>query len=404
MKFLIIPGNNSLSHGIKSLAIQNRLLSRGHECLLALSPGRSEFFKRLNADHRLLGDIQEIDGSAYPTMNWFRDPQKIARCIKNEIMLIKEYRPDRIIGVFRFTAKASSSLCGVPFESLVCGCMLPGIQSALGFYDESEDLAARRDFINMFFKSAAIKMSKTLSDFGMHAINDIREMFIGDHTYLWDIPEFMPVPEKENISHVGPLFWDEWPYDNTDLKSISDDSKPLAVLAFGTCNGNTELINRMINILIDLGYNVVAAAGGQEDIACTLKSDSRIKAYLYAPIHKILPHASLVVCHGGQITIFEALEQRVPVVVMPFHPEQAHNGICLERIGCGRMLVPACRFVGNSSVYTDMLGRMKDEEIKAMISGLVENPDTRKNLKNFKDIITRYNGLEAITGKLVQQS
>ena len=402
MKFLIIPGNNSLSHGIKSLAIQNRLLSKGHECLLALSPGRSGFFQKLNADHRLLGDIQEIDGSAYPTMNWFRDPQKIAQCIKNEMMLIEEYRPDRIIGVFRFTSKASSFLCGVPFESLVCGCMLPGIQSALGFYDESDDLAARRDFINMFFKSAAIKMSKTLSNFGMDAVNDIREMFIGDHTYLWDIPEFMPVPEKENISHVGPLFWDEWPYDNTDLQSISDNSKPLAVLAFGTCNGNRDLINRMINILIDLGYNVVAAAGGQEDIAGILKNDSRITAYLYAPIHKILPHASLVVCHGGQITIFEALEQCVPVVVLPFHPEQAHNGICLERIGCGRMLVPACRFVGNSSVYTDMLDETADAKIKSMIGELVENPETAIHLKKFKKIMDRYNGLETLTCHLEQ--
>ncbi|MBN2417996.1 MAG: glycosyl transferase, partial [Deltaproteobacteria bacterium] len=192
MKFLIIPGNNSLSHGIKGLAIQNRLLSKGHECLLAISPSRSGFFKKLNANCRLLGDIQENDGSAYPTMNWFRDTDKITECIENEISLIKEYRPDRVIGVFRFTAKASSFLCRVPFDSLVCGCMLPGLQSALGFYDDSNDLAARREFINMFFRSAAKKMNKALSTFGMEAVNDIREMFIGDHTYLWDIPEFMP--------------------------------------------------------------------------------------------------------------------------------------------------------------------------------------------------------------------
>ena len=101
------------------------------------------------------------------------------------------------------------------------------------------------------------------------------------------------------------------------------------------------------------------------------------------------------------MTIFEALAHEIPVVVMPFHPEQSHNGICLERIGCGRMIVPACRFVGNSSVYTDMLAVTEDEKIKMMISELVENPDTKNNLRNFKNIISQYNGLETISGRLV---
>ena len=90
----------------------------------------------------------------------------------------------------------------------------------------------------------------------------------------------------------------------------------------------------------------------------------------------------------------------VPVVVLPFHPEQAHNGICLARIGCGRMLVPACRFVGNSSVYIARLDEITDEKIKSMIIALVDNPETKTNLKRFKNVIARYNGLEKITSWL----
>lgn len=400
MRFLIIPGNNSPSHGIKSLEIQKRLLLRGHECLIAISHERKEFFEKLKTGYALLDDIQENDGAAYPTMNWFRDQMKIAECIEKEMSLMQEYKPDKILGVFRFTVKASSFLCGLPFESLVCGCMLPGIDSALGFYDDADDLEEQREFINMFFKSAAKKMSKALSAFGMDAVNDIRDMFVGDRTYLWDIPEFMPVSERKSIFHIGPLFRDEWDYDEADINSIAEDPKPLAVLAFGTCNGDISVFHRMINVLLDLGYNVVAAAGGQEELACILKDDSRITSYLYAPIQKILPHASLIVCHGGQMTIFEALAHEVPVVVLPFHPEQAHNGICLERIGCGRMLVPACRFVGNSSVYIDMFDGISDEKLKSFIIELVDNPETKINLKSFKNVMAQYNGLETITSQL----
>jgi UDP-N-acetylglucosamine:LPS N-acetylglucosamine transferase len=402
MKFLIIPGNNSLSHGIKSLAIQNRLQSGGYECLVAVSPEREEFFKRLDSNYTLLGDIQESDGSAYPTMNWFRDPQKITECIEKEMMLMHEYKPDLVLGVFRFTSRASAFLSGLPFESLTCGCMLPDIPDALGFGGWSRDLSSQREFINMFFKSAANKMSKAMSNFGMDRVNDIREMLLGDRTYLWDIPEFMSVPERKNILHVGPLFWNEWMQSPADMKINSESTKPLAILAFGTCNGNTSILNRMIDILHGSGYKVIVAAGGQEKLVSLLKDVPGVTAYLYAPVDKILPYASLVVCHGGQMTIFEALAHEVPVLVLPFHPEQAHNGICLEHIGCGRMLVPACHFVGNSSVYTDRLDVIEDEKIKVIIADLVENPDTKKNLRNFKNILTRYNGLEKITGQLVQ--
>ena len=402
MKFLIIHGNNSLSHGIKSLAIQSRLLLKGHECKLAVSPEREEFFKKLSADYTLLEDIQENDGSSYPTMNWFRYQQKINDCIEKEMMLIQEYKPDRVLGIFRFTAKASSFLCDLPFDSLTCGCMLPDTHNALGFYDNIDDLEEQRNFINMFFRSAAIKMNRVLDDFKLEPVRDIREMLLGDRTFLWDIPEFMSVPERENIFHIGPIFWNKWMHDTVDIDPIIKVSKPLAILAFGTCNSNVNLLNRMINVLIDLGYNVVVAAGGQEELASILKDDSRVNSYLFAPIEKILPYTSLIVCHGGQMTIFEALTHEVPVVVIPFHPEQANNGICLERIGCGRMLVPACRFVGNQSVYTDILDEMDDEIIKNMISEFVENPETKLNLKKVKNVLSQYNGLETITDRLEQ--
>ena len=188
MRFLIIPGNNSLSHGIKSLAIQNRLLLKGHESLIAISPDRKEFYKKLNADYIFLGDIQENDGSAYPTMNWFRDRGKIIQCIESEISLISKYKPDRVLGIFRFTLKASASVCGIPFDSLICGCMLPNTNGALGFHNETQDPEGDREFINMFFRSAGIKMNQATLNFGLKAISDVRDMFVGDRTFLWDIP------------------------------------------------------------------------------------------------------------------------------------------------------------------------------------------------------------------------
>lgn len=102
------------------------------------------------------------------------------------------------------------------------------------------------------------------------------------------------------------------------------------------------------------------------------------------------------------MTVFEALYNKVPVIVMPFQPEQAHNGICLERIGCGRLLVPSRTFVGSSRIYTDALDRMKDQDIKSAIISLVDNPETGKCLDQISDVLRHYHGPETVASILEQ--
>ena len=106
--------------------------------------------------------------------------------------------------------------------------------------------------------------------------------------------------------------------------------------------------------------------------------------------------ASLMVTHGGQLTIFEALCHQVPVVVMPFQPGQAHNGVCLERIGCGVRLVPPAPFQGNSRVYGDKLRELTDNHIKQKIRYLADSAETPIYLAAVKLILDRYRGAETI--------
>jgi UDP:flavonoid glycosyltransferase YjiC (YdhE family) len=84
------------------------------------------------------------------------------------------------------------------------------------------------------------------------------------------------------------------------------------------------------------------------------------------------------------MTVFEALQNRVPVIVMPFQPEQAHSGVCLERIGCGRRLIPPQPFQGNSSVYIEAFNRMTDNEIKSKIRELTDDPKIGERLSEVK--------------------
>ncbi len=399
-KYFLVPGNNSLSHVAKCLVIRRALLDRGHEVRVAVNGKHSLFLKKLSIEHFVLPDIQESDDSGFPSVEWFRHPDDIAECVRQEVSLLKAFRPDRVLGVFRFTLKAAAKIAGVPFDSLVCGCMTPASGEILGFDENEPGRDIQRVVLDGFYRYAGRQANQAFASFGFdHAIGDIRETLLGERTFLWDFPEFSPVPETKGVIHVGPLSWKGWPYDPIDMGEVVSKEGPLAVVAFGTCTVNLPSVQRIITSLLALGFRVLVAGGGRKEFL-NLAANPRVTTCTFAPLHEILPHASLLVTHGGQLTIFEGLQSQVPVVVMPFQPEQAHNGVCLERIGCGVRLIPPHVFQGDPAVYIRALEQMNDGEIESRITGLTDNPALKMRLERTRSILNRYKGVDTIADSL----
>lgn len=400
-KYLLVPGNSSLSHVVKCLAVGEVLTARGHEVRVAVSRKSSRFLQKLSLEHFVLPDIQEADESGFPSVEWFRQPRLITDCINEEVRLLRSYQPDRVVGVFRFTLKSSARIAGVPYDSLICGCMLPDSPEVMGFAEGEPGRENQRIILDGFFRYAGARLGAALPAAGLpRSSDDIRHMLKGERTFLWDFPEFAPLPQQPDLIHVGPLSWKHWPYDNVDTGVLSRGDGPLAVVAFGTCTFCLNAVKRIITVLLARGYRILLAAGGQPELLSILPNDPRVITCAFAPLHQILPHAALLVTHGGQMTVFEALQEEVPVLVMPFQPEQAHNGVCLERLGCGKRLVSAEPFQGNSTVYMNALDRMTDDEIGAGISGLVLHPHIKSRLSETRDTIGRYGGVHALADSL----
>lgn len=395
MKFLLVAENNSLSHVAKCLAIEDHLAGLGHETLVAVSGKSARFVRGLGRNCTVLPDLQENDDSGFPTVHWFNRPAKIAECINAERALLEQFRPDRALGVFRFTLQASAQLAGIPFDSLTCGCMHPGSDEVLGFAPGEHGSETQQQNLELFFRFAGAKMSAVLRDFGLAPVDDIRQMLQGERTFLWDFPEFTPVAKDRSLHHIGPLTWGDWPHDTLDLDELATGSGPLAVVSFGTCVNSAEIADRIVRMLLQMGYRVLLAAGGQEPLLKTPRHP-RVTVCRFAPLKLIFPHASLLVCHGGQMTVFEALAQHVPVLVMPFQPEQAHNGVSLERLNCGRRLVPAQQFRGNSGVYLDAFNSMSDATFRGLVEECTHTVRRSGSLESTRGIIGRFQALETL--------
>ena len=396
MKYLLAPESNSLSHVAKCLSLRMGLLERGHEVVIAIGKRYSSFLDQLGIGHEVLPSIQESDHGGFPSFKWFNKPEFVENCINEEVALIRKIRPDRLVGVFRFSMKASAQIVGVPYDSLICGCMLPESQEVLGYTGDEEEWKSEKKAVDTFFQYAGGKLNKTFSRFGVGGIADAREALKGDRTFLWDFPEFMPLPACTQTTHVGPIQFSQWPNVVDDIDGILDERHPLSIISFGTCMANKIITERITKVLLDLGFNVLIAAGGQKEMLGIMQNETRVKTCSFAPLNQIYPDASLLITHGGQMTVFEALQNKIPVGVLPFQPEQAHNGVCLERSGCGFRLVPSLSFNGDSGVYIEAFLGMSDDDIASRIMGIYSNPVVHDNLDKMKAVISRYRGVDSI--------
>lgn len=396
MKFLLIPGNNSLSHIAKSLALEAELSGRGHRVLIAVSKKHSPFLHRLNIAHAVLPDIQEADDGPVPNWEWFRRVDRIQACIQAEIDLMTRYRPDRVLGIFRFTTKVSAAAAGIDYDALVCGCMLQDNDEVLGFAPGDAGADCQAEYLNNFFSFAGRKISRAADHFGIAAEADARAMLEGRHTFLWDFPEFMPLPRRPGRIYVGPLQWDHWTGTGKASQHPAKVRRPLALISFGTCCASRASAQKLVDCLLDQGYHVMVAAGGQPDLMRLRSENGHMTLFSFAPLKPLIGCAALVISHGGQMTLFESMAQGVPVLVMPFQPEQAHNGVCLERLGCGRRLIPAVAYKGDSAVYVAALADRTRPQIKEAIQSVTLDPGTPIRLAKYKTLIGAYRGAERI--------
>jgi UDP:flavonoid glycosyltransferase YjiC (YdhE family) len=348
MRFLLEPCNNTLSHVAKCLALRDVLTARGHEVFLAVSADRARFLDRAGIhDFEVLPDIQEADRGASPSFSWFR-PARVEACIRAELGLLRRIRPDRVLGVFRFTGPLSAALAGVTYDSLICGCMTPACLDILGFSPDEPGAEEQATALTFFRRAGAHRIQPLLSTLGLPELDDLWQLLTGNRTFLWDFPAFQPLGLRAGYQHVGPLRWSGWPRSELDERRLDLLEPPIAFVAFGTGAMPALHLHRVVAALRSHGYTVALALGGQRCPAA-LSFDaaaSKVAIFDFLPTDAILDRAALVVCHGGQGLIFEAMRHALPILVIPFQPEQAQNGLCVERMGCGSRLLRGTVFDG----------------------------------------------------------
>ncbi|MGY6655566.1 glycosyltransferase [Amycolatopsis sp. TRM77291] len=150
---------------------------------------------------------------------------------------------------------------------------------------------------------------------------------------------------------------------------VEKSARPLIYLTLGTAFGTPELLGTVIRGLAPLGADVVVASGRvrPEELGA-VPGNVTVRAWI--PQAELLPHADVVVHHGGSGTTLGALSAGIPQLVLPQGADQFANAEALCAAGAALSLHPGepsaeavAAHVGN------LLGRNDHRDAARAIAG-----------------------------------
>ena len=153
---------------------------------------------------------------------------------------------------------------------------------------------------------------------------------------LDDLAVAVPAP----ADYLGPLFESADP--DADWRP-PQGSGPLIVISGGTAamdaGDEAAMLSAVLTAVAPLEARVLLTLPAYQDAgAFDIPANTTVSGYVRHSA--VLPHADLVVTHGGLGTVTAALAHGVPMVCLPLDREQPDNATAVERIGAGARLAP----------------------------------------------------------------
>lgn len=261
----------------------------------------------------------------------------------DQVRTIKEFKPALVIGDTSFSLKMAAEGTGVRYLSILNAY-------STRYYRFTRRLSPRHRaapliswlpdmfYLPMVRMGEAWNFSQILKEFNkVRAKYSLRksphylEELAGDLNVLCDLPEIFPQKKlPDNFHFIGPLFH-AFDLANGSLLGKLEPAKPTILLTLGSSTDWEHFT--FINRNEFSAYNVIVVGEKSDILDAPFLLKTRFVNY-----DEVLPEVDLVICHGGNGTLYHALKNKVPVLCLEAHLEQTWNIQRMEELGYGQAL------------------------------------------------------------------
>lgn len=386
MKILFIPEAIALAHLSRLLPIANTMRQNGFQCSFACGAVYKNFIIAEGFECYDLFTLRWED--FLPNLIHFKpmyNKQTVERYVEAELKCLEQIKPDAVIGDFRNTLRISTGIKKIPYSAVI-NAYLTSFYAAKMRLPENFFLAKifGDDFMNavppflrnFVKKTIAFQHGSAFRDYTKrHGLAPIQDFFHAANSpflnLIADAQEFAPCSNLPlNYRYVGPLLWQP-AMAIPEVFARINESRPSIYLTLGT-TGEKGLLALAKEAFGNEPYNILTTTG---DAEFKEKLPDNFFASPYAPALELIERASLVICHGGINTIYQALSRGKPVIGLPVFSDQEFH---LQRVVELKLGISLRR------------GRVNSRNLSQAADEVIRDLSYSQNARDFSEVLKSY--------------
>lgn len=279
---------------------------------------------------------ETLSGIAQYDFSWMNE-QSLTRAFNDQVAAIETLKPVAILGDAVPSLKMAADKTGVLFISLVNGYLSKHFagQRALSVTHPAYPLVKKLPVKiaamltakgeAMGFKAVHKPFRALRQKWGLAQKETYLDELEGDYTLLPDLLTVFPqkkLPASYRV--IAPLFYEGTPPDSL----LPPDVRKTIYVSMGSTGAWKGIA--LLNDPLFSKYRIIVTGDGENVL-----NASHITALPFGAAEAIFPQTDLVICHGGNGTIYQALAYGLPVLCLPVHFEQEWNTAAIVAAGLG---------------------------------------------------------------------
>lgn len=320
------------------------------------------------------------------------DADTLDRYVQQDLKILREFKPDIVVGDQRHSLAVSSRLAGVPYVNIIDAHWSAFVDSELELLETPVTNFIGLPLSNLLFKLiepiASVFFTMPLNvvrvRYGLPELSpNIRTFFTyGDCIVYPNAPELFALKEQLPPNHlfIGPLIWSP----RVEKPAWWDklpDTRPVVYVSLGS-TGEPGLLRTVFKVLGELPVTVIAATAARKNIE-SLPANVFIADFL--PGTEAAQRARLVISNGGSMSSQQALAAGTPYLALISNVDQLLFTKSVSRTG-------TCEFIREGEVnennLLEVIGRMlTQEKYRLAASSLASRMMASESCGKFKGVI-----------------
>lgn len=404
-KLLFIPLGIGIAHTSRLIVVAKELEKRGHKIVFGVGKQAANIVNKEGIRYTLMPELDKkvVDQTKRLKTDYF-SVKAINKFVTRELDMYKKEKPDLVISDTRITAWISTKMAGIPHVTINNANVTKYYNYRLArfpiptfFLSEFLPIVLLKQLEKEWMQKnilskvgptlveaklikQLVKFNYVLQKYNLSPIRSLTTLLQGDLNLISDASFFRPLKKlPDNVKLVGPIYWQptmtlpKWA--DRVIKEKQNGKKIIYVTAGGT--GDPKVFVEILEHLSGFPSVVIATTGNaMKTKSIKIKSDSMFITD-YLPGDWAMQTSDLVIFFAGNLTVYQALSNGTPQIVLPMHLDQQDNANQMVRIGTCKVLNPF---------------GLKKEDLIMDVLELLNDKKYKKASEKYKKQLQKFNG------------